>query len=243
MGQGMYLFKQAKKQIIKQINSCLFILCLSIFFLFCSTTIVLATTPLPPQKPLCYPQGQDLYDEYRWAGLYYYGITVSDALGQIIKGEIHRWPEHIQSVELTHTLSRENLLRRLVYPLVGVVQVSMNFTVRNGSNQSTIYEFDPYVEGRWANFPWNKYINTSFAIGEGISYDTSVPSLEKKSSENTKRLLNYLLLEATFASPSNPRWQLVARIHHRSGMFGVYHAGNTGSNDIGLGIRYLFDTF
>jgi hypothetical protein len=200
---------------------------------------VQTNTSLP--SVTAWPQGECLYDRYRFAGLYYYGITTSDALGSILVGKIHRWPEHIQSVELSYTLSRENFLRRLVYPLVGVVQVTGNFTVRNGSNEHTIYEFNPYVEGRWANFPWNKYVNTSFAIGEGISYDTSIPSLERKSSEDTKRLLNYLMLEATFASPDNPRWQLVLRIHHRSGAFGLYHAGNTGSNDLGLGIRYLFD--
>lgn len=188
-----------------------------------------------------YPQNQDLYDLYPNAALYYYGITGSDSLGAMAGGTFHRWPEHVQSIEVTHTLSRENFLRRLVYPLVGVVEVSANFTVRNGSNEHTIYEFNPYVEGRWANFPWNGYVNTSFAIGEGISYDTSIPSLEGKSSEDTKRLLNYLLLEATFALPTNPRWQLVARIHHRSGAYGLYHAGNTGSNVVGLGIRYLFD--
>ncbi|MBX3708429.1 MAG: hypothetical protein KIT56_03165 [Gammaproteobacteria bacterium] len=190
---------------------------------------------------ILYPQGQQLYDQYPWAVLYYYGITGSDALGQMFQGEFHRWPEHIQSLELTHTLSQENFLRQLVNPLVGVVQVSANITLRHGSNEHRIYEFDPYVEGRWANFPWNAYINTSFAIGEGISYTSSIPSLERKSSENTKRLLNYLLLEATFAPPNYPRLQLVARIHHRSGAYGLYHAGNTGSNVIGLGIRYLFD--
>ena len=203
-----------------------------------------AITPEAAEKApffTTYPQGEYLYDLYPNSALYYYGITTSDALGSILVGQIHRWPEHIQSVELTHTLSRENFLRKLVYPLVGVVQVSANFTVRNGNNEPEIYEFNPYVEGRWANFPWNNVLSTSFAIGEGISYDTSVPTLEKKSSEDTKRLLNYLMLEATFALPNHPRFQLVARIHHRSGAFGLYHAGNTGSNDIGLGLRYLFD--
>lgn len=188
-----------------------------------------------------YPEGQKLYDKYNWAALYYYGVTGSDALGQIAEGEFHRWPEHIQSVELTYTLNENNWFRRLVSPLVGVVQISGNATLREGSNEHTIYEFSPYIEGRWANFPWNHYVNTSFAIGEGISYDTSIPSLEGKSSSNTKRLLNYLLLEATLAPPSYPRLQLVLRVHHRSGAYGLYHAGNTGSNDLGLGIRYLFD--
>jgi hypothetical protein len=188
-----------------------------------------------------YPEGQALYDKYRWGVLYFFGITGSDSLGAMVKGGFHRWPEHVQSLEITHTLSCDNWLRRLVYPLVGVVQVAVNVSMRNGSNQHKIDEFNPYAEARWANFPWNKYVNTSFAIGEGISYDTSIPSLEKGASQNTKRLLNYLLLEATFAPPRYPRLQLVARIHHRSGCFGLYHAGNTGSNTVGLGIRYLFD--
>lgn len=190
---------------------------------------------IPKDKP-------SLYDQYPWAALYYYGITASDALGPMFYGEFHRWPEHIQSIELTHTVGTDNWLRRLVYPLVGVVQLSANFTVRSDNNNHTIYEFIiPYIEGRWSEFPWNTYLMTSFAIGEGISYATSIPSLEGKSSDNTKRMLNYMLLEATFSLPSKPRWQLVLRLHHRSGAYGLYHAGNTGSNNVGLGLRYLFD--
>lgn len=198
------------------------------------------TTP-HPALTLTYPTGQALYDKYPWAFMYYYGTTGRDALARMAFGEFHRWPEHIQSLELTHTLSQENFLRRLVCPLVGVVQLAGNVTLRNGSHQHTIYEFNPYLAFRWANFPWNQYVNTSLAIGEGISYDTSVPALEKKANEDTKRLLNYLMLEASFALPTYPRLQLIARIHHRSGAFGLYRAGNTGSNNVGLGIRYLFD--
>jgi hypothetical protein len=205
------------------------------------TTVIEPKTHTPSPSFNLYPAGQQLYDQYRWSAMYYYGVTVSDALIRMVYGEIDRWPEHIQSIELSRTLSQENFLRRLVNPLVGVVQLSGNFTVREGSREHTIYEFNPYLTFRWANLPWNHYVNTSLAIGEGISYDTSVPSLEKKANKDTKRLLNYLMLEATFAAPSYPRLQLVARIHHRSGAFGLYRAGNTGSNVIGLGLRYLFD--
>lgn len=198
-----------------------------------------ANTLLTP--PVQYPTGQKLYDQYPWAATYYYGFTVSNGLFQILSGNMNRWPEHIQSIELAHTLSEQNFLRRLVNPLVGVVQLAGNFTVRVGSREHTIYEFDPYLAFRWANLPWNHYLNTSLAIGEGVSYATSVPSLEKKANKDTKRFLNYLMLEATFAAPQYPRVQLIARIHHRSGAFGLYHAGNTGSNAVGLGLRYLFD--
>lgn len=215
------------------------------FAFFLTPTIALAaTTPAAiVNKPLIttYPNNQQLYDVYPWAAMYYYGVTGKDALGSILVGNFHRWPEHIQSVEVSRTLSPDNFLRKLVNPLVGVVQIAGNFTVRNGSNESTIYEFDPYIQFRWANLPWNDYVNTSLAIGEGISYATSVPAIERNYSDRTKRLLNYLMLEATFGIPSYPRLQLVARIHHRSGAFGLYHADNSGSNVLGLGIRYLFD--
>lgn len=182
-----------------------------------------------------------LYDRYTWGLSYYYGVTCSDALVRIFKGDFHRWPEHLNSFTIEHTLARNNFFRELVFPLVEVVQLEADVSIRSSSKHNTIYEFSPFVAFRWANWYWNDYIVTSLAIGEGISYATSVPTLEKSDNENTKRLLNYLMLEGTFALPDNPRLQLLARIHHRSGAYGLYHAGNTGSNVLGLGLRFLFD--
>ncbi len=203
---------------------------------------VLGTTTTSSPAPTIYPEGQALYDQYPWSVLYYYGVTVNNPLVDVLTlHNLERWPEHIQSIEVAHTLSQDNFLRRLVNPIVGVVQLAGNVTVRQGDNEHTIYEFDPYIIFRWANLPWNHYVNTSLAFAEGVSYDTSIPAIEKNDNENTKRFLNYLMFEATFALPSYPQLQLVARVHHRSGAYGLYHAGNTGSNDIGLGISYLFD--
>ena len=198
-------------------------------------------------KPACaknalYPTDQNLYDQYPWSLMLYYGVTVDNPLLQVLTlHDLKRWPEHIESLELAYTLNENNIIRRIFSPIVGVVQIAGNATMRNDRNNKTIYEFDPYFMFRWANLPWNHIVTTSFAIGEGISYDSSVPSIEQQQNEHTKHLLNYLMFEATFSPPSNPRIQIVARIHHRSGAYGLYRAGNTGSNDIGLGIRYLFD--
>lgn len=196
---------------------------------------------LPVKAWCCYPSDQKLYDQYPWAATYFYGETIKNPLVDVFRAEMTRWPEHVQSLEIARTLSPCNAFRNFFRPLVGIVQLTLNFTQRVGSRENTIYEVNPYLTFRWANLPWNEYVNTSFAIGEGISYDSSVPSLESKSSKDTKRLLNYLMLEATLASPCYPRLQLVFRIHHRSGAFGLYRAGNTGSNAVGLGLRYLFD--
>lgn len=191
------------------------------------------------QKAQYLTKGQELYDMYPTSILYYYGFTLNDPLVRVFDWD--RWPENIQSVELAHTLSKENGIRQFFYPIVGVVQVAFVFTIRNGTDEPTIYEVDPYIGFRWANMPWNNFVVTSFAIGEGLSFVSSIPSVEKKDNNNTKRLLNYLMFEATFALPKYPRFQIIARIHHRSGAYGLFKAGNTGSNDVGFAIRYLFD--
>ena len=183
--------------------------------------------------------GSSLYDQYHYSGTYYYGITGHDVLIRIFKGEFHRWPERIQSVELAYTLNQENALRRFVRSLVDIVQFAGNITYRQGRDQHNIIEFSPYFAFRWANFPWNHIITTSLAIGEGISYVSSIPAIELKDNTQTKRLLNYLMFEASFALPQYPRLQFVARIHHRSGAYGLYRAGNSGSNVVGIGLRYL----
>lgn len=187
------------------------------------------------------PLGQQLYDDHRWSLLYYYGQTVNGALIGTVVGNFKHWPEHIQSLELAHTLDQNNFFRRLVSPLVGVMSLAANVTVRQGNHEPTIYEFDPYMLFRWANWPWNHTVDTSLGLGWGVSYVTSVPAIEKRGGNtDLKRLLNYLMFEATFASPSYPELQFVIRVHHRSGAYGAYGADNSGSNDIGAGIRYLF---
>jgi len=183
-----------------------------------------------------------IYDTYPWSIAYYHGQTLKEPMMHIFKGQMSRWPEQINTVELAYTLNPENPIRQFFYPIVGVVQLAANVTTRHGSNQPRpIYEFDPYLMFRFTSFPWNDYVTTSLVIGEGASYVTAIPSLEKADHAHTKHLLNFLMFEATFSHPQYPKWQFLTRIHHRSGAFGLYQAGNTGSNDLAIGIRYLFD--
>ena len=214
------------------------VICPLFFMVFC----LLVPTYVFAKSQTSYPEGQKLYDAYPQSLLYYYGLTFNNPLFHVLTlNSLKRWPEEIQSIEYAYTLPEKNVIRRFFNPLVGVVQIAGNITLRNGRHEPPIYEFDPYIIFRFANWPWNHYVSTSFAIAEGVSYVTAIPTLEKKDNDDTKRLLNYLMLEATLASPRYPRLEFVIRIHHRSGAYGLYRAGNTGSNDIGLGMRYLFD--
>ena len=95
---------------------------------------------------------------------------------------------------------------------------------------------------RWLPFIWDRYVDTSFAFGNGLSYATSDPELEIREGDEhkTSRVLYYILVELAFALPRQPQWNLFVRIHHRSSVFGLIDNITTGSNFVGLGLRYKF---
>lgn len=103
------------------------------------------------------------------------------------------------------------------------------------------WEFNALVVARWIRFPWNDIIKTSFAVGEGLSLATETPQFEEKyHGEETNKFLNYLMFEFDFAFPDNPRWSLVTRLHHRSGIYRLFNGVDGASNALGVGIRYHF---
>jgi hypothetical protein len=103
------------------------------------------------------------------------------------------------------------------------------------------WEFNALVVARWLRFPWNHIIKTSFAVGEGLSLASETPAFEEKyHGKETNAFLNYLMFEFDFALPQNPRWSLVTRLHHRSGVYGLFNGVDGASNALGLGIRYHF---
>ena len=105
-------------------------------------------------------------------------------------------------------------------------------------NNDTFWEFNGLIIGRWHAFPWNKYVDTSIAVGDGLSYYTEVSKVEKEDDEDAQKTLNYLMFELALGLPQYPRWDLVVRIHHRSSIFGLYGAG--GSNYLTGGIKFSF---
>ncbi len=106
----------------------------------------------------------------------------------------------------------------------------------------THWEFNGVIIFRWNHFPWNEYVRTTLAIGDGLSYATEVPPLELSSQTNSgaTKLLNYFLLEMSLSPPANKNWAFIARIHHRSGVYGIFDNVSGGSNVISAGMKYLY---
>lgn len=106
------------------------------------------------------------------------------------------------------------------------------------------WEVNTALVGRWMRFPWDDWLDTRLALGSGLSYAFEVPYLEPRTTlgrGESARLLHFMIVEKEFALPNHPQWSAFARIHHRSGMFGLFSGVRGGSNFMGLGVRYRFD--
>jgi len=101
------------------------------------------------------------------------------------------------------------------------------------------WEVNGAFVARWTRFPWDKWVNTSLAAGEGLSWASTRPPLEQDNGGETRSLLNYLLFEVTVAPPGRRDFEFVGRIHHRSGVFGLFGVSG-GSNAVGLGVRWRY---
>lgn len=174
-----------------------------------------------------------------WSIFIYHGTLSETNLLSVFKFDAKTGQETITSIEPEYELSPQNMIRRFFAPFITTVSFANNFSYISDPG-GPIYEYDPFLLFQWKNFPWDKYVISTFGIGWGVSYDSRISTWEQHDSDNTKKLLNYLAFETSLALPAYPKLQLVVRLHHRSGAFGLYGADNAGSNFIGAGIRYHF---
>jgi hypothetical protein len=131
-------------------------------------------------------------------------------------------------------------LSRRLYTFQNYFDIEIEGQIARYFGDQDNWEFDLVAYFRWLLFPWNEYLNTSFAAGAGLSYATSVPAIEAKLYEETAQFLGALMFEFAFSLPQVPQWSLVTGIHHRSGAGGVFSGVQGASNAWVIGIRYKF---
>ena len=188
-----------------------------------------------------FAHAQDLYESpYRYAFLAYTGAMTRNTLGQVVGGECELDKEHLYSIEFSYLFKPEQGIRRYFSLIFQSIEGNFNMTYHDDHGRS-IYEFIPYLSFRWKKFPWDNVLKTSISLGEGVSWVSNVSTREHRNSEDPQKILNYLNFELTAALAAYPQIELVGRIHHRSGVFGLYHSTNSGSSAVGLGLRWYFD--
>lgn len=177
-----------------------------------------------------------------WGVLAYYARMTDRVMHQVLRFNISFARANIVAYELDRELACDNPIRRFLQPIVHQVNVAMNIAVQDDPN-GPMFAVNPFLLLTWQYSLFPKTLITTFSIGEGVSYITGHPARETRDTErasNDRRFLNFLVVELTAASPEYPDWQLVYRIHHRSGVFGLYSPGIVGSTAVGLGIRHRF---
>ena len=92
----------------------------------------------------------------------------------------------------------------------------------------------------------NSYLNLDLAFGIGLSYAFDTPTYEDPviSDDGTieyYQLQSYLHFDAEIYTPSIESLHLLLRVHHRSGIYGLFAPSGVGSNFIGAGLVYYFN--
>ncbi len=93
---------------------------------------------------------------------------------------------------------------------------------------------------RYDDFPWNHIVYTTVAASTGLNYATKISPIERNKTGGSSRLLHYFSPEFTFARPEDKNLELVLRLHHRSGAFGLFNGASSGTNIVTLGVRKRF---
>jgi hypothetical protein len=187
---------------------------------------------LPISNALADEQKDPLWpQDYKWGLSVYGAILVQDSLNDIWEGEA-RIRE--SSFLVVVALSRELWRFKHLFAIGIEGQIGKHFDEMNH------WEFNGLLTASWLKFPWDKYVDTSFTVGDGISYATEVPEVEEREDPDATKYMNYLMFELAMGLPAYPRWDLFCRIHHRSSIHGRIGADDGGSNFVGVGIRYNF---
>jgi hypothetical protein len=100
---------------------------------------------------------------------------------------------------------------------------------------------------RYDGLPWNNIVYTTIAADLGIdvlSEKSDIEASREADSEgrgaNASYVLHFFSPEITIADPDNKNVELVLRLQHRSGVFGLIDGITSGSTIITTGIRVRF---
>lgn len=95
---------------------------------------------------------------------------------------------------------------------------------------------------RYDGLPWNETVYTTIGVNTGVSLLTNLSDFERWRDDKGRSsvFLHYLGPEFTFANPENKDLELVLRLHHRSGVFGLFDGVVSGSTFLSAGIRVRF---
>ena len=165
-----------------------------------------------------------------------WGLTLY--LGRLTDATLHQTATFDFSFENAYFI--DLALSRRLYTFRDYFSIEIEGQVAKHFGDQHQWEFNGVAYFRWLPFPWDAYLDTSFAAGAGLSYATSVPEIEETNHDKATQFLGALMFEFAFSLPRVPQWSLITRLHHRSGAGGLFSGVHGASNAWGIGLRYSF---
>jgi hypothetical protein len=151
---------------------------------------------------------------------------------------------HPESIDLSSSYILAVNVDYRVYKWAGApLQFEGEFDVARHFGLAQQYEavLAPFL--RWSSFPWNRYLYTNArASVMGLSYATGVSAWERQNSGNDKgsNFLQFGALELTFAADEHSPGEFFVRVHHRSGVYGLFNGVSGGSSYLSVGYRVFW---
>ena len=181
-----------------------------------------SASPSAPAFPV-FPWGD------KWQLSIYHGqVANNDFLEVLLGGQRDFLPSYLDTLALSRTLSTQ--LPGLHFEIEG--------QLGKHSGMQEHWETNLQLVFRWqlSDVP----IPVSVAYGDGLSYAEEVPRMELAKGEvDTQRLLAYFMVELDVGLPTLPAEpKLFFRIHHRSGVYGLFCKKKCGSNFPALGLKF-----
>jgi opacity protein-like surface antigen len=169
-------------------------------------------------------------EDLDWSVVAYVAWLSEEALGDMLLGSASLESDKLYALGLNKRLYRWD--SGWDFEVEGQVAKQAGPSSRN-------WEINGLGAFRWNRFYWDRYLNTSFAVGLGLSYALDEPQFEIDSKDDTSKLLAYILVDMDFSLPKYPNWALDIRIHHRSSAYGAFNDNIRGaSNALGVGLKY-----
>jgi hypothetical protein len=113
---------------------------------------------------------------------------------------------------------------------------------RRFGRQEGVLEAWAAVYGRYRGFPWDNFVQTTFALSTGLSWASEITDIEVERAQDDEgaKLHHYFSPEITFALPDRPDVELLFRFHHRSGVVGLINDAGGGAQYGTVGLRWRF---
>jgi hypothetical protein len=163
--------------------------------------------------------------------------NLPDFLGRVVDGTLDFEDAHFEGIGYRHGTTTPAFLDRAAR-FVWLDGLSTGIEVIGVKHREAQDHFETALaynistqQGRLAG------LRARFGWSVGVSHAFDTPTYDRASDGDRRRTLMYMAYELELGLQRFEHVSLVARLHHRSGAYGLFAPDGTGSNFVAMGLR------